>query len=341
MDGTLIRKKRKKWDAVEDAPDGTEGMPGEGAPGRKKRKKWDTRNWTVFIVATLGLLVVIVFHYLPMVGLLLGFKDADYSSNLLQVLLFGDWVGFDYFTAFLQDIDFWNVMANTLIVNLIMLLINFPAPIIFALILNEVRHKIFKKGIHVVTTFPHFISWAIYGGIIIALTDQTTGIMNPILEAFGLSSDADPVYLMDSDHIWAVIIISSVIKSVGWGSIIYMAAISSIDPELYEAAELDGVTRWQKAIYITIPSIAPTITVFLLLNIGRLLSNSFEQFNSLQNAVNLSRSDVLATFIYRVSFSSRRFGYGTAIGLFNSVISLFLLILSNFISKKVAGRGLF
>ena len=120
-----------------------------------------------------------------------------------------------------------------------------------------------------------------------------------------------------------------------------MAAISSIDPELYEAAELDGVTRWQKAIYITIPSIAPTITVFLLLNIGRLLSNSFEQFNSLQNAVNLSRSDVLATFIYRVSFSSRRFGYGTAIGLFNSVISLILLILSNFISKKVAGRGLF
>ena len=185
----------------------------DGAVCRKKRRKWDVRNWTIFIVATLGLLVIIVFHYLPMIGLLLGFKDADYSSNLLGTLLFGEWVGFEHFTAFLQDVDFWNVMSNTLIVNLILLLLNFPAPIIFALILNEVRHKWFKKGIHIVTTFPHFISWAIYGGIVIALTDQTTGIMNPILNAFGLSSDVDPVYLMDSDHIWAVLIISSIIKS--------------------------------------------------------------------------------------------------------------------------------
>ena len=308
---------------------------------KKKRKKWDSRNWTVFVIATLGLLVIVVFHYLPMIGLLLGFKDADYSSNLLETLIFGEWVGFDHFTAFLQDVDFWDVMSNTLIVNLILLAINFPAPIIFALILNEVRHGLFKKGIHVVATFPHFISWAIFGGIIIALTDQTTGIMNPILEALGLSSAEDPVYLMDADHIWAVIIISSVIKTVGWGSIIYMAAISSIDPELYEAAELDGVSRWQKIIYITLPSIAPTITVFLLLNIGRLLSNSFEQFNSLQNAVNLSRSEVLATYIYRLSFSARRYGYATAIGLFNSLVSLVLLVVSNFISKRATGRGLF
>ena len=308
---------------------------------KKKRKKWDSRNWTVFVIATLGLLVIVVFHYLPMIGLLLGFKDADYSSNLLETLIFGEWVGFDHFTAFLQDVDFWDVMSNTLIVNLILLAINFPAPIIFALILNEVRHGLFKKGIHVVATFPHFISWAIFGGIVIALTDQTTGIMNPILEALGLSSAEDPVYLMDADHIWAVIIISSVIKTVGWGSIIYMAAISSIDPELYEAAELDGVSRWQKIIYITLPSIAPTITVFLLLNIGRLLSNSFEQFNSLQNAVNLSRSEVLATYIYRLSFSARRYGYATAIGLFNSLVSLVLLVVSNFISKRATGRGLF
>ncbi|MBO5045237.1 MAG: sugar ABC transporter permease [Clostridia bacterium] len=311
------------------------------AAKRKRRKKWDARNWTVFLIATLGLLSILVFHYLPMVGLVLGFKDSDYSANLLQTLLFGDWVGFDYFTAFLHDVDFWNVMSNTLLLNLILLLLNFPAPIIFALILNEVRHAAFKKSIHVITTFPHFISWAIYGGIVIALTDQTTGVMNPIMNVLGLSSEADPVYLMDAAHVWMVIIISSVIKSVGWGSIIYMAAIASIDVQLYEAAELDGVTRLQKAIYITLPSIAPTITVFLLLNIGRLLSNSFEQFNSLQNAVNLSRSEVLSTYVYRLGFSSRRYGYATAIGFFNSLVSLILLIASNFISKKVAGRGIF
>lgn len=209
---------------------------------RKKRKKWNARNWTVFIVATLGLVYILVFHYVPMVGLLLGFKDADYSPNLLETLLFGDWVGFSHFRAFLQDVNFWNVMENTLIVNLILLLLNFPAPIIFALILNEVKHMTFKKGIHVVTTFPHFISWAIYGGIIIALTDQTTGIMNPILELFGLSSAENPVYLMGADYIWAVIIISSILKSVGWGSIVYMAAIAAIDVELYEAAEMDGAS---------------------------------------------------------------------------------------------------
>ena len=308
---------------------------------RNKRKKWNARNWTVFIVATLGLIYILVFHYVPMVGLLLGFKDADYSPNLLETLLFGDWVGFSHFSAFLQDVNFWNVMENTLIVNLILLLLNFPAPIIFALILNEVKHKTFKKGIHVVTTFPHFISWAIYGGIIIALTDQTTDIMNPILELFGLSSAENPVYLMGADYIWAVIIISSILKSVGWGSIVYMAAIAAIDVELYEAAEMDGITRWQKAIYITLPSIASTVTVFLLLNIGRLLSNSFEQFNSLQNSVNLTRSEVLATYIYNLSFSARRFGYATAIGFFNSCISLILLIVSNFISKKTTGEGLF
>lgn len=313
----------------------------DGTAVHKKRKKWNKRNWTVFVIATLGLAIVILFHYVPMIGLLLGFKDADYSSNLFGSLLFGDWVGFRHFTDFLHDIDFWDVMKNTILLNLIMLLINFPAPILFALLLNEVRSAVFKKSVHVVTTFPHFISWAIYGGIIIALTDQTTGIFNPALEALGLSSPDNPVYLMGAQYIWAVIILSSILKSVGWGSIIYMSAIASIDPQLYEAAELDGINRWQKAIYITLPSIAPTITVFLLMNIGRLLSNSFEQFNSLQNAVNLSNSEVLATFIYRLSFSSRRYSYATAIGFFNSTISLCLLIMSNYISKKLAGRGLF
>ncbi len=308
---------------------------------QKSRKKWNARNWTVFIVATLGLAYIVLFHYVPMFGLLLGFKDADYSSNLLGGLLFSDWVGLDHFTTFLKDVDFWDVMSNTLLLNLIMLLINFPAPIIFALIINEVKHMIFKKSVHVIATFPQFISWAIYGGIIIALTDQTTGIFNPILELVGLSSAENPVYLMDSQYIWAVIIISSLLKSVGWGSIIYMAAIAGIDAQLYEAAELDGINRWQKAIYITLPCIAPTITVFLLLTVGRLLSNSFEQFNSVQNAVNLSKSEVLATYIYRLSFTSRRYSYATAIGFFNSCVSLFLLIVSNFISKKSTGRGLF
>ena len=307
----------------------------------KRKKKWDSRNVTVFVVATIGLAVVILFHYVPMFGLVLAFKDADYTSNLLKGLLMGESVGFKNFELFLIDVDFWNVMTNTVALNVIMLAINFPAPIIFALLINEVMHSFFKKAVHIISTFPHFISWAIYGGIVIALTDQTTGIINPILEFFGLSSAIDPVYLMGEKHIWTIIVLSSIIKSVGWGSIIYLAAISAIDVQLYEAAELDGINRFQKAVYITLPSIASTITVFLLLNISRLLGNSFEQFNSLQNAVNLNKSEVLATYVYRMSFTSRRYSYAMAISLFESCVSLFLLIASNFISKKTTGRGLF
>lgn len=295
----------------------------------------------MFVVATIGLAVVILFHYVPMFGLVLAFRDADYTSNLLKGLLMGESVGFRNFELFLKDVDFWNVMTNTIALNVIMLAINFPAPIVFALLINEVMHPFFKKTVHIVSTFPHFISWAIYGGIVIALTDQTTGIINPILEFFGLSSASDPVYLMGEKHIWTIIVLSSIIKSVGWGSIIYLAAISAIDVQLYEAAELDGINRFQKAVYITLPSIASTITVFLLLNISRLLGNSFEQFNSLQNAVNLNKSEVLATYVYRMSFTSRRYSYAMAISLFESCVSLFLLIASNFISKKTTGRGLF
>ena len=311
-----------------------------GKPKRKK-KKWDSRNWTVFIIATIGLIHVVIFHYFPMFGLMLSFKDGDRSANLLKELLFGRFVGFEHYITFLKDVDFWSVMSNTVLLNLIMLAINFPAPILFALLINEVKHRRFKKVVHSISTFPHFISWAIYGGIIIALTDQTTGVFNPILNLFGISSVDDPIYLMGESTIWGVIIVSSLVKGIGWGSIIYLAAISNIDSTLYEAAEIDGATRIQKMINITIPSIAPTITVFLLLNISRLLGNSFEQFNSLQNAVNLNRSEVLATYIYRLSFSSRRYSYGSAISFFDSTVSLCLLLLSNTISKKLAGRGLY
>ena len=307
----------------------------------KKKKKWDHRNWTVFAIATIGLVFTIVFHYLPMFGLALSVKDGDYSANLLKELLIGKFVGLKHYRTFLKDVDFWGVMANTVLLNLIMLGINFPAPIFFALLINEVKHPKFKKVVHSISTFPHFISWAIYGGIIIALTDQTTGVFNPILNLFGLSSVDDPVYLMGESTIWVVIIISSMIKGIGWGSIIYLAAISNIDSTLYEAADIDGASRLQKMFRITLPSIAPTITVFLLLNISRLLGNSFEQFNSLQNAVNLNRSEVLATYIYRLSFSSRRYSYGSAISLFDSTISLCLLLISNQISKRLAGRGLY
>ena len=171
------------------------------------------------------------------------------------------------------------------------------------------------------------------------MTDMTTGIINPILNALGLSSADNPVNIQGESYAWATVIISSLIKGVGWGSIVYVAAISGIDGNMYEAAELDGANRFQKVIYITLPGIAPTITVFALLSVSNLLKNSFDQFYVLQNSLNISKMEVLATYVYKTGLTQRRYSYASALGLFNSVVSVILLVISNTISKKLTGRG--
>lgn len=311
-------------------------------PGTKrKRKRWTSQDFTLFGMASLGLVFLFIFSILPMFGTVLAFKDADYKLNLLNALFHSSWVWFDNFKHFLEDPDFIDVLKNTIILNLIMLFVTFPLPVLFALLVNEIKHKRFKKGVQTISSFPHFISWVIFGGMIIAMTDMTTGVFNPILEALHITSAENPLNLQGEDFAWATIIISSVIKGVGWGSIVYSAAISGLDHAMYEAADLDGANRFQKAIYITVPSIAPTITVFLLLSISGLLKNSFDQFYILQNSLNIEKTEVLTTYIYKTGLSQRRYSYASALGLFNSLISMGLLLLSNQISKKTTGRGLF
>ncbi len=308
---------------------------------KKIRKKWTSRDVTLLVMAGLSVVFLLIFAYAPMFGVLLAFKDGDYKLNLLGAITDAPWCGFDNFKAFLLDPNFADAIVNTICLNLIMLVINFPAPILFALLINEVRSARYKKTVQTITNFPHFISWVIFGGLVIALTDMSTGIFNPIMNALGLSSEENPVNLQGAEYFWATVIITSLIKGVGWGSIVYIAAISGLDADMYEAAELDGANRLQKAIYITLPGIAPTITVFLLLSISGMLSNSFDQFYILQNSLNLSRSEVLTTYIYKTGLSQRRYSYASALGLFNSVVSVVLLILSNFISKRATGRGIF
>lgn len=305
----------------------------------KKRRKWNSRDITLVAMASLSVIFLAVFSYAPLFGLTLAFKDGDYKLNLLNAITETEWVGFDNFKAFLLDPNFVDAIRNTIALNLIMLLINFPAPIIFALLINEVKHSAYKKTVQTLTNFPHFISWVIFGGMIIAMTDMTTGIFNPILNLLGISSNDNPINLQGPEYAWGTIIISSLIKGVGWGSIVYVAAIAGLDADMYEAADLEGANRFQKAIYITLPGIAPTITVFALLNISNLLKNSFDQFYILQNSLNLSKLEVLSTYVYKTGLSQRRYSYASALGLFNSVISVGLLIISNTISKKLTGRG--
>lgn len=312
-----------------------------GAQPRRRRKKWTSRDYTLFAVASCGLIFLLIFSYIPMAGIFIAFKDDSQYFNIFDVIQYGDFIWFENFVEFFHDQKFWDVVLNTLGLNMLMLLINFPAPVIFALLLNEIRHKRYKRGIQTLSIFPHFISWVVFGGIVIALADMTTGIINPVLYAFGIGSRDNPINLLTAPYFWGLMIVISIIKGVGWGSVIYLAAITNISSELYEAAQLDGASRFQCALHVTLPGIAPTITVFLLLNISNLLSNSFEQFYVLQNPANISRSEVLATYIYQMGMIQRKYSYTTAMGLFESLSGIILMLTANAISKKLTDRGLF
>lgn len=304
-----------------------------------KKTGWNSRDVQLVVMASFSLVFLVVFAYLPMAGLVLAFKDGNKSLNILRAI--GEKWTMENFTMLFEDEEFWVVFKNTLKINLLMLLINFPMPIIFALFINEMRHKTLRTTIQTVSNFPHFISWVVFGGIVLALTDADVGIVNPILEFFGLSTEENPIDLNLAQYFYPKLIIASMIKGVGWGSIVYLAAIVGIDPSLYEAAVIDGANRFQKAVHITLPSIRPTILVFLLLNISRIMGNSFEQFYVFQTTANLSTTRVLATYMYTLGFTYRNYSTATALSLFEGVISLILLVSVNLVAKKTTGEGIY
>lgn len=306
----------------------------------KKKKKWYGRDFELLFMVGIGVAFLVIFAYLPIAGITLAFKDGNKRLNILAGLIYSDWT-INNFVELFGDAEFWATFKNTMQINLLFILFNFPAPIIFALLINEVRHKAYKTTIQTICNFPHFLSWVVYGGIVIALTDPDTGVMNPILELFGLSSAENPIDLNLPQYFYAKIIIASMIKGVGWGSIIYTASIAGIDPTLYEAAEMDGANRLQKALYVTLPGIKSTIMVFLLLQISRITNNSFEQFYVFQTTANLSRTRVLSTYMYSLGFTYRNYSTATALGLFEGIISITLLTSLNFVSKKTTGESLY
>lgn len=304
-------------------------------------KKMRKNDWQLFFLASLGVLFLIIFAYIPMMGLILAFKDGDRELNVLNVIFSSGWLWTENFRNVFSDYFFFDVLWNTLGLNILCVVITFPAPILFALFLEELKSKKFKSIIQSISIFPNFVSWVCFGGIFISMLDMKTGLVNPILEVFGLSSAEHPINLLSSGYIWAVIIIATLIKNTGWGSIIYTAALTRVDITLFEAAEMDGASRLQKMRYISLPSIAPTITVYFLLTVSGILNNSFEQIYVFQNAINLPRSEVLATYLYKVGISQRRYSYSTALGLMQSVVAIILLAGGNAISKKLTGRGMF
>lgn len=325
--------------AGENAKTADAALPEGEENKQKKRRRWDSNDIVLFAMASLSVVFLAVFAYAPLYGLALAFKEGDGWLNISKAISVAPWNGLDNFKAFFEDPDFWGILWNTLGLNILQLMINFPCPIIFAVLTAELISDKFKKFVQTVTFFPHFISWAVYGGIFLSLFALDTGLP-ALLQKAGLVSEK-PNILGDPSYFWGIIIATSLLKGMGWGSVIYVAAIAAIPTELYEAAKMDGANRFHKIFYITIPSIAPTITLFFILSISGLLNNGIEHLLVFQNTSNLERSEVLDTYIYKYGIPNFRYSYATAIGLLKSIISLLLLVSGNWVCKKISGKGIY
>lgn len=290
-------------------------------------------------MASLGFVFLLVFNYAPMFGIALAFKKGDYVIDIKDAIFNSDSAGLENFAKFLTDPEFKDVVINTLGMNMLSLIITFPAPIIFALLINEVKNKAFKRVTQTVSYFPFFLSWIVFGGIILNMLDSQTGIVNDILVSLKLVEE--PINFGKSEYFWGLIIVTGLIKGVGWGSIIYLAAIAGIDKSMYEAADIDGANRWSKMLFITLPSILPTITVYLILAVSGILNSGFDQIWIFRNQMNLDRSEVIDTYVYQYGILKKRHSYATAIGLVKSLVAFVLLIFSNTLSKKLTGRGIY
>jgi putative aldouronate transport system permease protein len=268
--------------------------------------------------------------------LLIAFKDY----NLVKGVMASPWVGLKYFEQLFKDSSFLLVMRNTLGINLLNLLICFPAPIVFALLVNELRGKVFRKFVQTGTFIPYFLSWAVFGGLVINFLSPSTGFVNDILVRIGLLKE--PVFFMaDPKNFWGIVVSSGLIKGLGYSSIIYLAAIAGVDQEMFEAARVDGATRFQCIWHITLPSISNTIVILLIFAIASIMNTGMEQILVLQNVMNLSMSETLDTYVYKVGLIQMSFSYATAVGLFKSIVAVILLYGANTVSKRVAQRGLF
>jgi len=287
----------------------------------------------IYFLGIPGIVLLFFMNYLPMRNLLMAFQDYNPHLGLLK----SPWVGLEHFQTLFQDPKFYNMLKNTLIISGLSLL-TFPAPIILALIMNEVRNAAFKKFVQTAVYLPHFLSWAIVASLTFFLLSTEQGLVNKIAEMMGNEPTA---YMFSSGWIYVIILVQSVWKGIGWGSIVYLAAISGIDQTLYEAAKMDGASRFQCIWKITLPSIMPTIMVMLILKMGTIISVDFEQVFLMNNAMVKQQLEVFEVYIFNNSIASgsTQYSYSTAIGIFKSVINTGLVILTNWIANRKGYEG--
>lgn len=289
-------------------------------------------NWQLYLLLVPVLAYYIIFHYVPMYGVTIAFKDYFPGMDLAEA----PWVGFDNFSKFFDSYYFGRLVWNTLSIRLFQILVGFPLPIILAILLNELREGGLKKTVQNLTFIPHFLSSVVIVSLLNMLF-QRTGVVNQVLGFFG----HDPIlFMQEASWFKPLFVLSGVWQNMGWNSLIYIGAILSIDPALYEAASIDGATRWQKIWRITLPCLMPTIIIMLLMNLGSIMNVGFDKALLMQNDLNKQASDIISTFVYERGILEGDYGLSTAVGLFNSLINTALLVVSNLLTKKVSGSGL-
>lgn len=296
------------------------------------RKRLYRDRW-LYLFLLVPMAYYIVFKYFPMYGATIAFKDYRIGLGFWG----SKWTGFRNFERLFNSSGFYTIFRNTLLLNLYSLLFGFPVPIIIALLLNEIQSTFYKRAIQNILYLPHFISWVVLGGIFVQILSPSTGVVNLILKALGIT----PVYFMISNFWWPIMfVVSGIWQSAGWGSIIYLAAISGIDPQLYEAARIDGAGKLSQVWHITLPGIKSTIAIMLILRLGGMMDIGFEHIYNMMNSAVYSVADVISTYVYRTGILGNQYSYTTAIGLFQSVISLLLVVTANTITRKIGENSL-
>lgn len=297
------------------------------------------QNYDLYLLLLPSLAFIFIFNIVPMIGIMIAFKDYNMfqvPGNPFMSIIESPWAGLKYFTDVFNRAEFWTAFRNTIVISVYKIVMVFPLPIIFAIFLNEMKSVKFQKGLQLVVYMPHFLSWVVVSGIFLSILGSA-GIVNNILGSFGI----DPVsFLMDSSKFRGILIVSDAWKELGWSSIIYFAAIAGLDQECYEAAEVDGASRFQRIWHITIPGLLPTIILMLIIRIGNIMNAGFDQIFVMYNPPVYDVADIIGTYVYRMGLGKLEFSTGTAVGLFNSIISMVLVVASNFFSRRVTGKGI-
>ncbi len=293
------------------------------------------KHWQLYLVIAVPTAFLITFNYVPMLGAQIAFKDYSPVKGIWG----SPWVGLKEFKLFFKSPYFWPIISNTLTISIYYLIVSLPATIILALALNEVKHQRFKKIVQMFTYAPYFISTVVLVGMMDIILAPTSGLWGQVFRAFGVQNV--PNILGDPGAFPSLYVWSGIWQETGYGAVIYLAALSNVNPELYEAAKIDGASRFKKMLYIDLPAIKPTIIVLFILAVGGILGVGFEKVYLLQNPLNLSTSEIIATYVYKIGLQNANFSFGVAVGLFNSVVGFLLIFTANMLSRKYSETSLF